>query len=234
MKKYLFPFLFLGLQVMCLDIVELKEKAMKEASDRESKPVQYPPGVLREIPREESMHRNVLLDEEKQRVITVGRSRAEQVREDNFQKRRRHSNLNDGSLCSDGAKNGDETDVDCGGSCIHSTKDKYDMRIFFNRHCSFGLSCRIDEDCESNRCSKETHKCEKRKVLHSRDLKKLHLDMLDAWIKHRVGNTLTMKEFEDFFWTVINPDDEEMSTKQQEYLKKELNNFVEATEWNTW
>jgi len=42
------------------------------------------------------------------------------------------------SGCSDGIKNGNETDLDCGGlSCSG---------------CSVGLSCRIDEDCESNYC----------------------------------------------------------------------------------
>ncbi len=45
----------------------------------------------------------------------------------------------DGPSCSDGAKNGSETDVDCGGSC--ATK------------CELGKACGANEDCKSTICS---------------------------------------------------------------------------------
>lgn len=44
-----------------------------------------------------------------------------------------------GPSCNDGIKNGDEADVDCGGSCL--TK------------CSVASSCVLDDDCSSNSCS---------------------------------------------------------------------------------
>ena len=46
--------------------------------------------------------------------------------------------------CSDGAKNGDETDVDCGGSCPADCKDS--------------KGCQLDADCESGLCDAGTCK----------------------------------------------------------------------------
>jgi hypothetical protein len=46
------------------------------------------------------------------------------------------------SPCSDGKKNGDETDIDCGGSCL--------------RRCDNGQSCNISNDCESSLCPDKT------------------------------------------------------------------------------
>jgi hypothetical protein len=42
--------------------------------------------------------------------------------------------------CSDGQKNGDETDVDCGGGCSA---------------CAAGDACKIDGDCESGMCNQK-------------------------------------------------------------------------------
>ncbi|MFP4111398.1 MAG: hypothetical protein ACLFUO_00195 [Candidatus Woesearchaeota archaeon] len=46
--------------------------------------------------------------------------------------------------CSDGVKNNDETDVDCGGSCSP---------------CSTGLNCSVDSDCVNNLCHDTLLKC---------------------------------------------------------------------------
>jgi hypothetical protein len=46
------------------------------------------------------------------------------------------------SPCSDGKQNGDETDIDCGGSCL--------------RRCDNGQSCNISNDCESGLCPDKT------------------------------------------------------------------------------
>src|SRR5437868_5626641 len=43
-----------------------------------------------------------------------------------------------GGSCSDGVKNGPETDVDCGGSCAK---------------CAGGLSCLVSADCQQNLCT---------------------------------------------------------------------------------
>ncbi|MEM9194361.1 MAG: hypothetical protein AAGF12_34610, partial [Myxococcota bacterium] len=43
--------------------------------------------------------------------------------------------------CTDGVENGDETDIDCGGSC---------------GGCGDGQMCRVDGDCESRRCGELT------------------------------------------------------------------------------
>lgn len=44
------------------------------------------------------------------------------------------------NACSDGIRDGDETNVDCGGSC---------------QPCADGKSCLVDSDCESNYCNPE-------------------------------------------------------------------------------
>jgi hypothetical protein len=51
------------------------------------------------------------------------------------------------ATCSDGVKNGGETDVDCGGpgGCPH---------------CANGKSCRVNGDCASNHCCKEAYQTE--------------------------------------------------------------------------
>ena len=46
-----------------------------------------------------------------------------------------------GGSCSDGIKNGDQTDIDCGGAC---------------KPCKRGLMCRSGEDCESGLCINQT------------------------------------------------------------------------------
>ena len=43
--------------------------------------------------------------------------------------------------CSDNIKNGDESDIDCGGSCLPCTGPEDD--------------CEIDQDCLSNNCSED-------------------------------------------------------------------------------
>ena len=43
--------------------------------------------------------------------------------------------------CTDGIKNGNETDVDCGGSCLSIKK------------CDDGLRCKIESDCNSGVCT---------------------------------------------------------------------------------
>ncbi|HEY1585426.1 MAG TPA: hypothetical protein VGH63_07025, partial [Polyangia bacterium] len=50
----------------------------------------------------------------------------------------------DSPLCHDGVQNGDETDVDCGGTCAP---------------CATGSVCSIAKDCTSMLCSAFTHKC---------------------------------------------------------------------------
>ena len=51
--------------------------------------------------------------------------------------------------CSDGIKNQDETDVDCGGVCVSQGKK-----------CVNASSCKISNDCQSNYCNPSTLKCE--------------------------------------------------------------------------
>lgn len=45
------------------------------------------------------------------------------------------------TACNDGAKNGDETDVDCGGGTCSP--------------CGLGKSCGTDADCKSDNCSSD-------------------------------------------------------------------------------
>ena len=45
------------------------------------------------------------------------------------------------ATCNDGVMNGNETDVDCGGSCL------------FNRKCDDGLRCNSGPDCDSGVCT---------------------------------------------------------------------------------
>src|SRR5262249_55032474 len=47
--------------------------------------------------------------------------------------------------CRDGIKNGNETDVDCGGSCSK---------------CSIGKRCATNSDCASNNCNPSSHTCQ--------------------------------------------------------------------------
>ncbi|MBK6848426.1 MAG: hypothetical protein IPG96_13175 [Proteobacteria bacterium] len=47
--------------------------------------------------------------------------------------------------CSDGAKNGTETDIDCGGLCPE--------------RCQLGKGCAQHTDCETARCASETQRC---------------------------------------------------------------------------
>lgn len=51
--------------------------------------------------------------------------------------------------CTDTFKNGTETDVDCGGSCVGSD----------GKTCALGLSCAIDADCASGSCDAITKVC---------------------------------------------------------------------------
>jgi hypothetical protein len=48
--------------------------------------------------------------------------------------------------CTDGVKNGNETDVDCGGSCLPS------------KQCGNGLMCNNGPDCTSGVC--KTNLCQ--------------------------------------------------------------------------
>jgi hypothetical protein len=47
--------------------------------------------------------------------------------------------------CSDGIKDGTETDVDCGGTTCP--------------HCALGKTCMVDTDCASNACDASSHAC---------------------------------------------------------------------------
>ena len=49
-----------------------------------------------------------------------------------------------GSQCTDGARDGNETDVDCGGSCPR---------------CAVGRACAIDQDCSSDACEPVSKLC---------------------------------------------------------------------------
>jgi hypothetical protein len=51
----------------------------------------------------------------------------------------------DWTSCDDGFMNGDESDVDCGGSCPN---------------CAVGLKCSDDSDCEGNFCNPDTFLCQ--------------------------------------------------------------------------
>ncbi len=51
--------------------------------------------------------------------------------------------------CSDNKKDGDETDVDCGGSC---------------KPCPLGEGCDVNSDCSSGYCDKDTYLCAKKET----------------------------------------------------------------------
>ena len=58
--------------------------------------------------------------------------------------------------CSDNKKDGDETGIDCGGSC---------------KPCSLGVHCEVNSDCSSGYCDEDTYLCAKKETTHT--IKKL-------------------------------------------------------------
>ncbi|MCX6709443.1 MAG: MopE-related protein [Candidatus Woesearchaeota archaeon] len=52
------------------------------------------------------------------------------------------------ATCFDGAKNGNESDIDCGGLC--------------DKKCDIGKKCSENSDCRSGKCSSSTGKCEEK------------------------------------------------------------------------
>lgn len=59
------------------------------------------------------------------------------------------------ATCNDTVDNGDETDVDCGGSCAPAKK------------CANGKGCKIVADCSSGYCNLSTNKCQGKLLLFS-------------------------------------------------------------------
>ena len=57
--------------------------------------------------------------------------------------------------CQDGAQNNDETDIDCGGSCVIDANDPLNPV----GKCDVDESCEVDSDCVSDACDQDTKVC---------------------------------------------------------------------------
>jgi len=130
--------------------------------------------------------------------------------------------------CSDGEKNDEETDVDCGGNrCREETYIERGMEFY--KTCGFAQACQIDKDCTSHRC--ENNKCAAREALEEVSEAALLRNMHTAFfqIAGESGRThLTSGEIERFVKLSVSPDGQPLRPAQEELFKNAVNAFVQT------
>ena len=117
--------------------------------------------------------------------------------------------------CYDKIRNGDETDVDCGGKCRTTTR-KF-LGHDYPRLCNQEQACKINADCISKLCDTKRNKCKPRPVgaLYTKDeLKRTMHVVFDQLASSHADGKLRPNNVKSFIEGCINPDNQDVDSAE--------------------